>query len=187
MAKDREPHVRIIGGLWRGRHLTFPAQAGLRPSPDRVRETLFNWLAPHLPGARCLDLFAGSGVLGFEALSRGAETATLVENNPLTYAALVRTRDTLAATAATVIRNDALSLLATLPPHAFDIIFLDPPFHTELLAAALTLIVHHGILAPAGFLYIEAAAEGPPVAPLGFRWHRLGHAGQVAFGLATPT
>lgn len=186
-ARGQEPRVRIIGGLWRGRRLAFPARAGLRPSPDRVRETLFNWLAPHLPGARCLDLFAGSGVLGFEALSRGADRATLVEKDPPAQAALRHTVQQLQAKTATVIEREALNFLASLPPRSFDIVFLDPPFGTGLLQAALTLVISRGILTPTGFLYIETAAEEAFEPPAGFRWHRHSRAGQVAFGLITQT
>ncbi|HUW97662.1 MAG TPA: 16S rRNA (guanine(966)-N(2))-methyltransferase RsmD [Acidiferrobacter sp.] len=177
--------MRIIGGLWRGRRLSFPARADLRPSPDRVRETLFNWLAPHLPGTRCLDLFAGSGVLGFEALSRGAQEATLVEKDPLTETALRQTAGLLRTETATIIQDEALRFLAGLSPRSFDIVFLDPPFGTGLLQAALTLIISHGILAPGGLLYIETAVDETVAPPAGLRWHRQGRAGQVAFGLVT--
>lgn len=184
MARVKAPHVRIIGGLWRGRHVHFPEQDGLRPSPDRARETLFNWLGPHLSGARCLDLFAGSGVLGFEALSRGAARVTLVDNNPAVARALQETQRLLGATSAEVVAADGGLFLKTLDPQSFDIIFLDPPFKDRLMPATLTLIRERGILARAGLLYLEAAAGSSSEPPAGFRWHRLARAGKVAFGLA---
>ncbi len=184
-APTNTQRVRLIGGLWRSRHLSFPAREGLRPTPDRVRETVFNWLAPSLPEARCLDLFAGSGALGFEALSRGAATAVLVEKDRAAQAALRQTAHLLDARTATVVAEDALDFLAATPPAAFDIVFLDPPFETELLAAALTLVQERGILTPAGMIYVETAAGTAWELPPDLRWHRQGCAGKVRFGLAT--
>lgn len=184
MARVKAPHVRIIGGLWRGRHVHFPEQSGLRPSPDRARETLFNWLSPHLSGARCLDLFAGSGVLGFEALSRGAAHVTLVDNNPAVFQTLQETQNHLGAQSAHVVAAEGCAFLETLSPQSFDLIFLDPPFKAGLLPTALTVIDKRGILAPAGFLYLEAGADSAFEPPPGFHWHRLARAGQVVFGLA---
>lgn len=183
-APAKTQRLRLIGGLWRSRRLSFPAREGLRPTPDRVRETVFNWLAPALPGARCLDLFAGSGALGFEALSRGAATAVLVEKDRVTEAILRQSAHQLEAHNATIIAQDALEFLAATPASSFDIVFLDPPFGTELLAAALTLMLGRGILAPAGLVYLEAAADGGWDLPSNLRWHRQGNAGKVRFGLA---
>ena len=183
-APAKTQRLRLIGGLWRSRRLSFPAREGLRPTPDRVRETVFNWLAPALPGARCLDLFAGSGALGFEALSRGATTAVLVEKDRVTEAILRQSAHQLEAHNATIIAQDALEFLAATPASSFDIVFLDPPFGTELLAAALTLMLGRGILAPAGLVYLEAAADGGWDLPSNLRWHRQGNAGKVRFGLA---
>ncbi len=177
--------VRLIGGLWRSRRLSFPASAGLRPTPDRVRETVFNWLLPHLSGARCLDLFAGSGALGFEALSRGAAAVVLVEKDRLAHTALLQSAHQLETKAATIIAQDALEFLATVPPSSFDIIFLDPPFGTGLMPVALTLARERGILAPAGLVYVEAAADSDWELPSDLCWHRQGRAGKVLFGLAT--
>lgn len=177
--------VRLIGGLWRSRRLSFPAREGLRPTPDRVRETVFNWLQPTLPGARCLDLFAGSGALGLEALSRGAASVVLVEKDPLAHAALLQSVRDLETKTARVMAQDALAFVATAPPSSFDIVFLDPPFKTELMTAALTLLLSRGILAPAGLVYLEAAVGSAWDLPQGLSWHRQGRAGKVLFGLAT--
>src|SRR5690606_11919673 len=120
----------IIGGTWRGRRLAVAGGPALRPTPDRIRETLFNWLAPALPGARCLDLFAGTGVLGLEALSRGAAEAWLVERDPVAAAALRSSVATLGAPAR-ILATDAWTLLATPPAEAagrFHVVFLDPPY-----------------------------------------------------------
>ena len=184
MTKGR-PQVRIVAGRFRGRRLAFPAEPGLRPTPDRVRETLFNWLTPHLAGARCLDLFAGSGALGFEALSRGAAAVTLVDHNPAVVAALSENRQRLACEAV-IVNSGALDYLATQAPGAFDIVFLDPPFASGLMGDALTALYERRILAPAGLVYIESAAGGGFELPAGLRWHRHGRAGRVAFGLAAP-
>lgn len=120
--------VRIIGGVHRSRILQFPPRPGLRPSPDRVRETLFNWLGQDLTGRVCLDLFAGSGALGFEAASRGAKAVTLVERDPEIARALSANADLLRLETARVIRGDALEFLGTAGAGLFDIVFLDPPF-----------------------------------------------------------
>ncbi len=179
----RPPSVRIIGGAFRGRRIPLTAQAALRPTPDRVRETVFNWLAPIVPESRCLDLFAGSGALGLEALSRGAATVTFVEQDPESAAAL---RALLARldVAALVHAGEALAFLNRQPAGGFDIVFLDPPFAAGLLAPALARVRQRDIVPNGGFLYIETRRDTPCVLPTGFRWHRQGQAGQVAFGLA---
>jgi len=177
--------VRIIGGRWRGRKLRFPGAPGLRPTPDRVRETLFNWLAPVIRGARCLDCFAGSGVLGFEALSRGAGSVLLVDSEPVLVRYLGRVAGDLdAGAAATVIRADATQWLerATGP---FDVVFLDPPYAAGLLPDLLRSLSRPGLLAPGALVYLEgAAAGGPPALPPGWRLHRSGRAGDVGYHLA---
>ena len=184
MGRPKGPRVRLIAGEWRGRVLAFPAEPGLRPTPDRVRETLFNWLGPWLAGARCLDLFAGSGALGFEALSRGAAAATLVERNPAAVAALRDNRERLGAEAL-IVASGAQDYLAAQGPEAFDIVFLDPPYASGLLADALTMVLTQRILKPAGLVYIESAVADRFELPAGLQWHRRGQAGLVAFGLAT--
>lgn len=176
--------VRIIGGRWRGRKIRFPDGTGIRPSPDRVRETLFNWLAPAIRGARCLDLFAGSGVLGIEALSRGAASAVLVDRDRIVVRHLQDVTRKLEAGGASVIAADALAWLdAAKGP--FDIVFLDPPFDSGCVPALLARLDEPGCLAPGALVYVERpAAEGPPSLPAGWRLHRSGKAGDVGYYLA---
>jgi 16S rRNA (guanine966-N2)-methyltransferase len=153
--------VRIIAGEWRGRKLDVPDLPGLRPSGDRGRETLFNWLQPYLPGARCVDLFAGSGALGFEAASRGAARIDLVEIAPLAISALVESRGRLSADQVTVHRANALEWLGEQAENAFDIVFIDPPFDSGLAVQTLGKLQQTGCVAPGGFVYVEAAAQLP--------------------------
>ena len=161
--------VRIVGGRWRNTKLAIGDVAGLRPTGDRVRETLFNWLMPALPGARVLDLFAGSGALGLESVSRGAASAVLVERDPGQAARLREAVARLdAAEQVAVAQDDALRWLASAPPAAFDIAFLDPPFAAALLPQALPALVPH--LAAGAWVYVEAP-EAPAV-PAGWREHR---------------
>ena len=162
--------VRIIGGRWRNTKLSIGDIAGLRPTGDRVRETLFNWLMPALPGARVLDLFAGSGALGLEAVSRGAASAMLVERDAAQAARLREAVTRLQAAAhVTVVQDDALRWLATAPSAAFDIVFLDPPFAAGLLPQVLPALPPH--LAAAAWIYIEAPDVLSDV-PAGWVQHR---------------
>ncbi len=175
--------MRIIAGEWRSRRLEFPARDTLRPTPDRVRETVFNWLAPYLPGARCLDLFAGSGAFGFEALSRGAARAVLVERDAAAATALRANGARLAAAGAEIVEADALSYLAgTAEP--FDIVFLDPPYASGLLAPCLARLAAGGWLGPGARVYIEARDGELPPLPAGWRLARSKTAGQVGYHLA---
>lgn len=175
---------RIIGGVYRSRRLEFPALAGLRPSPDRVRETLFNWLAPVIEGARCLDLFAGSGALGLEALSRGAASCVFVEQAGAAVAALQGHLVRLNATGGEAVQAEALAWLAG-PSRPFDIVFLDPPYAAGLLAPSCTALAAGGWLAPGARVYLEnAAAEGAPPLPAGWALLRSKKAGQVGYHLA---
>ena len=181
--------LRIVGGALRGRKWSFPDVAGLRPTPDRVRETLFNWLAPHIGGMRVLDLFAGSGALGFEALSRGATSTVLVEKDRAAAATLRETATRFGLSAARIEGGDALAFLRAQPAAAFDLVFLDPPFAAGLLVPALSEIAVRGLLATGGFCYIEQPADGElPVFPEGWVVHRSGKAGEVGYHLlhATP-
>lgn len=172
--------LRIIGGSWRSRRLDFPDVEGLRPTPDRVRETLFNWLMPVIHGARCLDLFAGSGALGLEALSRGAASVVLVDRDPRVIATLRKHLQTLQAQGATLAQQGALDFLQG-EPIPLDIIFLDPPFRQGLLQPALELLDSRGWLAPGARIYIEQESEQPMVAmPEGWELLRELKAGQVA-------
>ena len=175
--------LRIIGGTWRGRKLRFPATAAIRPTPDRVRETLFNWLAAATPGSRCLDLFAGSGALGLEALSRGAAHVTFVEHDEAAAQALRARLAEWHAGDARVERVDALRYLAgTAEP--FDIVFLDPPFASDLLKRAAAALAERQWLRPGGLIYVECAArEGLPALPVSWRPVKAKQAGEVGYHL----
>ncbi|MDG4551201.1 MAG: 16S rRNA (guanine(966)-N(2))-methyltransferase RsmD [Candidatus Contendobacter sp.] len=176
--------VRVIAGQWRGRRLEFPNLPGLRPTPDRVRETLFNWLAPVLPGARCLDLFAGSGALGIEALSRGAAEVVFVERQPWAVRAL---RDNLARLKAENARVEAVDALAWLrqPATPFEIVFLDPPFGQGLLEPVCAMLEQNGWLADPAWIYLEAPRDqSAPSLPAPWTIQREKAAGAVAYRLA---
>jgi 16S rRNA (guanine966-N2)-methyltransferase len=176
--------LRIIGGEWRGRKIRFPGKGGIRPTPDRVRETLFNWLSAAVPGSRCLDLFAGSGALGLEALSRGAREATFVEAERGNAAKLRETLALLAPGRGSVVEADAIAWLDG-TASAYDIPFLDPPFEAGLLDGALRRLDGRGWLAPQAFVYVEMPARsGEPVLPPGWALHRTGRAGAVGYHLA---
>ncbi|EOC0552713.1 16S rRNA (guanine(966)-N(2))-methyltransferase [Cronobacter sakazakii] len=175
--------IRIIGGQWRGRKLPVPDSPGLRPTTDRVRETLFNWLAPYLVGARCLDCFAGSGALGLEALSRYAADATLLEMERGVAQQLQKNLATLKSSAAKVVNTNTLNFLnQNGEPH--DIVFVDPPFRKGLLEATLNLLETRGWLAPQALIYVESEVEnGLPPVPANWQLHREKVAGQVAYRL----
>ena len=157
MARVATHAIRIIAGRWRGTRIAVAARAELRPTADRVRETLFNWLAPELAGARCLDLFAGTGALGFEALSRGAASCCLVERDALLIESMQGLKARLGAHQADLQQADVLSWLrhAATP---YDIVFLDPPFHADLVPAVLSRLAL-GWLAPRALLYVECERE----------------------------
>jgi 16S rRNA (guanine966-N2)-methyltransferase len=159
MSRNAAPprEVRIIGGQWKRTKLPVPDKPGLRPTPDRVRETLFNWLGQDLSGWRCLDAFAGTGALGFEAASRGASDVLLVEQDPDLVSLLRATQAKLDAKAIKVQRGNGLSALASAAPGSFDLIFLDPPFDASLWDKALAAAAP--VLAPDGAIYLEASAR----------------------------
>jgi 16S rRNA (guanine966-N2)-methyltransferase len=169
-------HVRIIGGEWRGRRLPVVDLPGLRPSGDRARETLFNWLQPYIGGARCVDLFAGTGVLGLEAFSRGAAEVTLVENTPLAVqalrAALVKLEVPGAKAGVHLAETDALKWLQTRESLTLDIVFIDPPFSSRLETQAMTLLVDRNLVSEGGLVYIETSRNTPPFHP-GLGWEIL--------------
>lgn len=175
--------VRIVGGQWRGRRLPVPAAEGLRPTADRVRETLFNWLAPLLEGARCLDLFAGTGALGLEALSRGAAAAVFVERSPAAALAIEDSLARLGGRGGRVVAGDALRFLAG-APEPFDVVFLDPPFG-DFALGDLCKLLEQGWLGENARVYLEMPAS-EPVPPLPPRWELLREktAGQVRYALA---
>lgn len=174
---------RIIGGQWRRRRLGFPDLPGIRPSPDRVRETLFNWLRDVVPGALCLDLFAGSGALGFEALSRGAASVLFVDREPQVIETLRAHIAVLHAASCEVLRSDALAFLRV-PAQAFDIVFLDPPFDSPLLASSAAALEQGGWLAERAHVYLEYPHGARPALPAGWEFMRESRAGRVGFGLA---
>lgn len=175
--------IRIIGGQWRGRKLPVPESTGLRPTTDRVRETLFNWLAPDIAEARCLDCFAGSGALGIEALSRYAGHVTLLELEPAVARQLSANLQTLRASQGQVVQGNALQWLNA-DGQPYDIVFIDPPFRKDMLTQTLTLLETRGWLADEALIYIECEAEqGLPPVPAGWRLYREKVAGQVAYRL----
>ncbi len=177
--------VRIIGGSHRGRKISFPDLPGLRPSGDRVRETLFNWLQPQIPGAVCLDLFAGSGVLGFEAASRGAARVVLVEQAAVVVKQLQHSSKLLGMDQLQVAQADSLTWLQQ-AAQPFDIAFLDPPFGGDLLGECCLLLEQGGWLQPEARIYLEIdAAEQLPALPGGWQLLREKRAGQVVFFLYT--
>ncbi len=176
--------LRIIGGQWRGRRLAFPDVSGLRPTPDRVRETVFNWLQGVIEGARCLDLYAGSGALGFEAASRGAGQVVLVDADTRVATRLREHVTALGAEQIEVVHASAQSYLAT-TPEPFDIVFLDPPFRQGLLAEVVAMLGTRTLLKPGGYVYMEAEAElGEPALPDGWELVRSKKAGDVGYHLA---
>jgi 16S rRNA (guanine(966)-N(2))-methyltransferase RsmD len=176
--RTRPNTVRIIGGLWRSRIIEFPDAEDLRPTPDRVRETLFNWLGRDLTGMACLDLFAGSGALGFEALSRGAAAVVMIEKNPAALRALRDNARKLDATGLTVVRGDALEFVRSARSR-FDVVFVDPPYRLGMQVAALGLL--RGLLAAGGRVYVEGDAAFEP--PRGWAVFRRARAGNVHFHL----
>ena len=177
--------LRIIGGRHRGRRLRFPAGVAIRPTPDRVRETLFNWLQPRIAGARVLDLFAGSGALGLEALSRGAGHASFVEKDRRAVTAIEELAREWQETAVQVTCADALTWLARSAGAApFDVVFLDPPYDAPLLSATAAALVAANLLAPDARIYVEHRAREPlPALPDGWKDIRDGRAGEVGYHL----
>jgi len=176
--------VRIIGGLWKRSKLPVADKPGLRPTPGRVRETLFNWLGQGLSGWRCLDAFAGSGALGFEAASRGAAEVVLLERDPALAASLRQCQQRLHADMLRIEAVDALSWMSRAAAGSFDLVLLDPPFGSDLLERALPLALP--LVGRGGFIYLEAA-DSPTALPEGWMLHRQGRAGAVHFHLLQRT
>ncbi|MEJ1297753.1 MAG: 16S rRNA (guanine(966)-N(2))-methyltransferase RsmD [Candidatus Sedimenticola sp. (ex Thyasira tokunagai)] len=178
-------HVRIIGGEHRGRRLSFPDQQGLRPTTDRIRETLFNWLQPCFPGAVCLDLFAGSGVLGVEAASRGASRVTMVEKSGEVTKVLRENLELLRIDSVELVQGDAIDWLEN-PGQSYEVVFLDPPFADDLLTGACRLLNENGWLKPGARIYLERDIHGSePQLPENWVELKKKQAGQVAYGLYT--
>ncbi len=178
--------LRIIGGRWRGRRLAFTAIEGLRPTPDRVRETLFNWLAPVIRGAHCLDLFAGSGALGLEALSRGAARVDFVDSSATVQQEIERHLATLGATGEGCCHRQTAEQFLRDNRRRYDIVFVDPPFGRQLVAPTCRELDSRGALADDARVYVEsgAAEEAFPL-PAGWCAHREKTAGKVSYRLYT--
>lgn len=174
--------VRVIGGAWRSRRIRFATTADLRPTPDRVRETLFNWLGQDLTGLRCLDLFAGSGALGFEAASRGASQVVMVERDRAAFAALDTNRQALDARQVELVRADALEFVRG-DGRQYDVIFLDPPFAADYRGRLVAVLPPR--MAPDATLYYESGARSEW--PAGWNVLKEGRAGQVVFQLVKRT
>jgi len=174
--------VRIIAGQWRGRKISFLDAPGLRPTPDRVRETVFNWLQNKIPDAVCVDCFAGSGALGFEAASRGAKEVYLVESNQDVVHQLQENKKVLNAEAVEIIASSADTFLQQFNRQV-DIFFLDPPFSSNLLQQTLGLIIGSDLLQPEGVIYLEHGKDNIPKLPDAYSWFRQKQTGDVGYGL----
>lgn len=175
--------VRIISGIWRGRKIPVPDFVELRPSTDRIRETLFNWLMPYIQNARCLDIFSGSGVLGFECISRGAILATLVDKNLQVIQHLQEQKKILQTDQVEIICADVLQWLVKPPAQPYDIVFVDPPFASDLWLATCDLLVKSNWLAPHALIYIEHPIHYTLALPATWKAVKQQKAGNVCYGL----
>jgi len=175
--------VRIIAGDWRGRLLEVADVPGLRPSGDRSRETLFNWLQPWVPAADCADLFAGSGALGFEAASRGAASVLMVEKHPLAQKVLRQSIEQLQAEQVTLHAGGAMSRIEEMEPDSFDLIFVDPPFDSNLSGLVLERLAKKECVRPGGFVYVETPASSNLSPPQGWSVWRDQQMGEVRMQL----
>ena len=185
--KPQRGRLRIVAGNWRSRLLEIADVPGLRPTAERIRETVFNWLTPHLAGARCLDLFAGTGALGLEALSRGAADVLFIETSPVAVRSLLKNIATLQATNATVRRADAVNYLQHPGADQFEIVFLDPPFADELHGDLCKLLDESTILAADALVYIEEDRAKPEVVlPPDWQTLKTKSAGNVRYSLVKP-
>ncbi len=173
--------LRVIAGQWRSRLIDFDASDGVRATPDRVRQTAFDWLAPVIDGARCLDLFAGSGAMGIEALSRGAAHCSFVDTGARQSSRIKQALATLKAQHAEVASMDAVSFLQQ-TTQRYHVVFLDPPFESDLLNRALVEL--HKVLQPHNRVFIEWPEGAQPELPSGFEWLKQKQAGQVGYGVA---
>ena len=177
--------LRIVAGKWRSRLLPVVDEPGLRPTPERVRETLFNWLAPHIAGARCLDLFAGTGALGFEALSRGAGEVVFVERSARASRMLEANTALLEADGARIHATSAESYLGSVAAGAFDVVFLDPPFDEDRTGELCRLLQDSGHLGSGALVYLEQEkSQAVPALPDGWRLLKEKTAGNVRYSLA---
>lgn len=175
--------VRIIGGDWRGRRLPVADVPGLRPSGDRCRETLFNWLQPWVPAADCADLFAGTGVLGFEAASRGAASVLMIEKHPRAQEVLRQSIEQLQAEQVNLRGGGAMSMIEDLKADSLDIVFVDPPFDSNLAGLVLERLDKIGCVRPGGFVYVESPATHNVIPPQGWRVWRDQQIGEVRMQL----
>ncbi len=180
----KQNQVRIIGGQWRGRKLTFTPADGLRPTGDRIRETLFNWLAPHIAGARCADLFTGSGALGLEALSRGAAHCDFVDCSNAALAQVKGHLKTLEALGKSSCHSVAALQFLQVAAAPYDIVFIDPPFKLQLVEPACAALAHRQLLGASALVYVEMGATEPsPSIPPDWNLRREKIAGEVAYRL----
>lgn len=170
--------IRIVAGILRGSKIDVIDAPGLRPTPDRVRETLFNWLAPVIVGMRCLDLYAGTGALGIEAVSRGASSCTFVERDPRAAAMLTATLARLKVENANLITRDAMAFLSD-PQGPFDLVFLDPPFASDAWTTISGKLETSSALADGAWIYLESPGDTEPAVPADWRLHREARSGNV--------
>ncbi len=175
--------VRIIGGDWRGRLLEVAEVPGLRPSGDRSRETLFNWLQPWIPEAECADLFAGTGALGFEAASRGAASVLMIEKNPLAQAVLRQSIEQLQAEQVNLHAGGAMTMIEEMKPDSFDLVFVDPPFDSNLSGLVLERLAKKDCVKRGGFVYVETPASSNLSPPEGWSVWRDQEMGEVRMQL----
>jgi 16S rRNA (guanine966-N2)-methyltransferase len=183
--KARAHQLRIIGGQWRGRKLPIADVEGLRPTGDRIRETVFNWLMGDIVSSHCLDVFAGSGALGLECLSRGAAHVTLLEKHPKAATQLKQHCQTLSAAQGHVIQCNALEWLQSpsMAAESIDIVFIDPPFTQQLWAESIHALHNSGLLKSGALIYIESPKHTPIDTPHHWQLHKEKHAGQVSYRL----
>jgi 16S rRNA (guanine966-N2)-methyltransferase len=175
--------VRIIGGDWRGRRLQVADVPGLRPTGDRARETLFNWLQPWVPAADCIDLFAGTGALGFEAASRGAQSVLMIEKHPRALEVLRQSIEQLQAGQINLVPGGAMTLIEDLKPDSFDLVFVDPPFDSNLGSLVLERLDKTGCVRRGGFIYVESPASKMIPPPEGWSLWREQQLGEIRMQL----
>lgn len=178
--------LTIIAGQYRSRKITFLDSPGLRPTPNRVRETLFNWVNQTIRGSNCLDLFAGSGALGFEAASRHAAHVTMVEKNRSVFSVIKETKSNLECVTVELINMTAAEYIQG-TQQQFDLVFLDPPFNTDLLQQSYDLLLSSHCLRSGAMVYVEHERDKTIEIPKGWAWHRQKKSGDVVYGLLEKT
>lgn len=175
--------LRIIGGKWRGRKISFSSSRALRPTTDRIRETLFNWLSPYIEGSYCLDLFAGSGALGFEALSRGSAHVTFLDRSMTVINNLQKNATVLNAKNVKLICGEFPAVMRQLKSHNFNIVFLDPPFYQGLINKAASWLEKTKVLSSEAYIYVEAEKNIPFVFPNNWEVYRISGTARIFYGL----